>query len=105
MASQLAEGSVRDRNVRPLLSLLGRYVGCEFDSADWDRLLAALEATDDSGPDSWYVHPFPGERPVEVRLAQAAGSGVVSVRVTGPDDPELAMQARTLVDVYRESED
>ncbi len=103
MNSSVVAGWVWDRNIRPFLDLLSRYVGYSFDDTDWQAVALGLEATDDDRQEHWYSYPLEGHHQLTVLLANAVGSSVVSVRVEGLDDHDLALRTETLLDAYAEA--
>ncbi|GAB2814398.1 hypothetical protein GCM10027176_18750 [Actinoallomurus bryophytorum] len=96
-------GWVWDRNVRPLLGLLSSYAGYTFDDTDWQTIVLGLEGTDDDRDDCWYSYPLVGDQHLNVALAHAVGSYVVSVRIEGIADHHMALRAETLLDAYSEA--
>ncbi len=96
-----AEGWIWNENVQPLLALLARYAGYDFDDTDWQTVELGLEATDDEHPDRWYSYPLVGsDHHVEVHLAHAVGGDEISVRVAGTCNPELLLRADTLIAAF-----
>ncbi|MFR9774584.1 hypothetical protein ACL02O_00800 [Micromonospora sp. MS34] len=95
---ETVSGWILARRVRPFLDLLSRYLGYAFDQTDWETIALGLAGTDDEDAARWYDYPL-GDR-VTVWLAEADGSDIVSVRVTGLPDRDLALRAATLVDAY-----
>lgn len=78
--------------------MLSRYVDSEFDEADWDTVAAGLETTDDEDPDGWLKYPLIGSTAsLEIRLASAVGSDVLSVVVAGAELAELRLRIDTLM--------
>jgi hypothetical protein len=100
MNNSVVAGWVWDHNVRPLLDLLSHYAGYPFDDTDWQAVALGLEATDDDHQGLWYSYPLQGHHQLTIRLANAVGSSVVSVRIEGLDDRDLALRAATLLDAY-----
>ncbi|WP_433243046.1 hypothetical protein [Actinomadura nitritigenes] len=96
----VVDGWVWDRNVEPLLRLLSRYVGYSFDDTDWQTVVLGLEGTDDEQDSRWYSYPLVGHQQLDVALAHAIGSDVVSVRIDGLTDHDMVLRAETLLDAY-----
>lgn len=97
-AEETVSGWVFARHVRPFLELLSHYVGYAFDETDWETVALGIADTDDDDSSRWYDYPL-GEA-VTVWLAEAPGSDVVSVRVTGLPEHDLVLRAETLLDAY-----
>jgi hypothetical protein len=94
-------GWIWTRHVRAFLELLSHYAGYGFDPTDWQAVEPGIEDTDDEQPGAWYAYPLVGKGAVlEVRLAQAVGTEVVSVQVAGAADHDLRVRVRTLLDAY-----
>ncbi|GIE89605.1 hypothetical protein [Actinoplanes regularis] len=74
-----------------------RYIGYEYDAADEDALVGALDETDDESGTAWFRYPLQGTPPVVVALAQAVGGVVVSVRVDGDIDTVLEARIDTML--------
>ena len=92
-------GWIFEENVVRFLELLSRYVGYQYDAADEDALVGALEETDDESDTAWLQYPLPGTPPVVVSLAQAVGGSVVSVRIDGAIDTVLEARINTMLDL------
>ncbi|MEV7713132.1 hypothetical protein [Streptomyces sp. NPDC088270] len=91
-------GWIWQRNLAALMMLLSRYVGSDFDDTDWDTVAAGLETTNDEDPDGWFTYPLAGSTAsLEVRLANAVGSEVLSVVVAGAESAELRLRIDTLM--------
>jgi hypothetical protein len=88
------------RNVRALLRLLSCYAGYAFDDTDWQTVVLGLEGTDDDQDDGWYSYPLVGHHHLNVALANSMGNDVVSVRIDGLTDYDMALRAETLLDAY-----
>ncbi|MFJ1756161.1 hypothetical protein [Kitasatospora sp. NPDC088134] len=94
-------GWIWSANVQAFLTLVGQYVGYDFDATDWQAVALGLEATDDERSNGWYCYPLAGVScQVEVYLANATGGSEVSVRVLGASAPELRLQVSTLLDAF-----
>ncbi|MER5462510.1 hypothetical protein ABT010_17895 [Streptomyces sp. NPDC002668] len=91
-------GWIWQRNLAAFMELLSRYIGSDFDETDWDTVALGLEATDDEDPDCRYAYPLAGATAsLEVRLANAVGSDVLSVVVAGAWSSELRLRIDTLM--------
>ncbi|WP_331721154.1 hypothetical protein [Streptomyces sp. NBC_00454] len=91
-------GWIWQRNLAPFMELLSRYIAYDFDDTDWDTVALGLEATDDEDPDGWYAYPLIGVTDsLEVRLAKAVGSDVLSVVVAGAWSSALRLRIDTLM--------
>lgn len=99
----MVAGWVWASNVRPLLSLLSRYAGYAFDETDWRTIELGLEGTNDEEDAGWYSYPLSGHQVLNVALANAVGSNIVSVRIDGLTDHHIALRAETLLDAYAET--
>ncbi|MFF1417036.1 hypothetical protein [Streptomyces sp. NPDC058280] len=92
------DGRIGRRNLEAFLALLSQYVGQDPDEADGDIVKLGLETTDDEDPGSWYSFPMVGvSQSLEIRLANAVGSDVLSVVVGGADSAVLRLRIDTLL--------
>ncbi|MBA9001395.1 hypothetical protein [Thermomonospora cellulosilytica] len=80
--------------------MLSEVVGYEFGDSDWLAVSTALPGTDDERAEGWYCYPLVGRSEVQVRLAQAVGSGVVSVEIGYAADDRLVVAVPLLLDVF-----
>ncbi|WP_424643257.1 hypothetical protein [Embleya sp. AB8] len=94
-------GWIWRRNLEAFLDLLKQYVGQYSDDTDWDSLELGLETTDDEDPSRWYSHPVAGAaHSLDVRLANASGSDMLSVVVAGADSAVLRLRIDTLMAAF-----
>jgi hypothetical protein len=85
-------GWIHEENVVRFLDHLSHYIGYQYDAADEDALVGALDNTDDESLTAWFQYPLQGTPPVVVSLARAVGDSTISVRVDG--DVDTLLQAR-----------
>jgi hypothetical protein len=91
------DGWIWQRNLAAFLELLAGYVGSDFDATDWETVALGVEATDDEDPAGWYAYPLIGiTASLEVRLANAVDSDVLSVVVAGARSSALRLRIDTL---------
>ena len=87
----IAGGWIYEQNVVRFLRQLSGYIGYEYDAADEDALIGALDDTDDESDTAWFRYPLQGT-PLVVSLAQAVGGSVVFLRIEG--DIDVILEAR-----------
>ncbi|WP_091659422.1 hypothetical protein [Micromonospora auratinigra] len=92
-------GWVIEDHIARLLRQISVYIGYPYDDLDEAALTGVLDDTNDETPDGWFEYPLAGTPTLVVRLAQAPGSAVVSVRVEGAMDLVLATRVETLLDL------
>ncbi|MDR7326715.1 MULTISPECIES: hypothetical protein [Catenuloplanes] len=92
-------GWIFEQNVVRFLEHLSHYVGHQYDAADEDALVGALDGTDDESDTGWFQYPLQGVPPVLVSLARAVGGSVVSVRIDGAIDSVLEARINTMLDL------
>jgi hypothetical protein len=92
-------GWIFEQNVVRFLEHLSQYIGYQYDAADEDALVEALDGTDDESDTAWFHYPLQGAPPVVVALAQAVGGSVVSVRIDGAIDTVLEARINTMLDL------
>ncbi|MGW3657864.1 hypothetical protein ACWD6R_20170 [Streptomyces sp. NPDC005151] len=94
----LIDGRIHRENLGTFLDLAARYAGCHDDGTDQDTVAQALETTDDEDSKRWYSCQLAGAlHTLDVRLANAVGSDVLSVVVGGARSPELRLRIDTLL--------
>jgi len=91
------DGWVFEENVVRFLEHLSRAIGYEYDAADEDALVGALDETDDESATAWFRYPLQGRPPLVVSLARAVGGSVVGVRVDGDIDAVLEARIDTML--------
>jgi hypothetical protein len=90
-------GWIHEENVVRFLDHLSHCIGYQYDAADQDALVGALDDTNDESLTAWYQYPLQGTPPVVVSLARAAGGSTVSVRVDGGIDTVLQARIDTML--------
>ncbi|WP_458245399.1 hypothetical protein [Streptomyces sp. MAI_2237] len=96
----VAEGWIREANLRAFCESLAAEVAYDFDDSDWLAIDTALPHTDDEQPRSaWYTHPLVGRTRVDLHIARSVGGGEVSVSVQGTVDSRSRIRVELLVDV------
>ncbi|GHJ15327.1 hypothetical protein [Micromonospora sp. AKA38] len=93
------DGWVAEGHVVRLLRQISAYIGYSYDDLDEAALTGALDETNDEAVDGWFEYPLAGAPMLVVRLAQAPGSAVVSVRVEGDMDLVLATRIETVLNL------
>ncbi|MCF3136644.1 hypothetical protein IPZ69_41295 [Streptomyces olivochromogenes] len=95
------DGWIWRRNLDAFLGLLSQYIGQDPDDADWDVVASGLETTDDQDPSSWYSYSLEGvSHSLDVRLANAVGSDVLSIVVGGADSAVLRLRIDTVMAAF-----
>jgi hypothetical protein len=74
-------GWIWTENLRPLLEILGRALGCEFDDSDWAAFSAGVRGTD-SEHGRWFEYPI-GRTTVRVALEPGADEMVTVILDNG----------------------
>ncbi|MGW3134792.1 hypothetical protein [Streptomyces sp. NPDC001139] len=96
----VAEGWIRESNLRAFCESLAAEVGYDFDDSDWLAIDTALPHTDDEQPPSaWYTYPLGGRTHVDLHVARSAGGSEVSVSVRGTADDRTRIRVELLLDV------
>ncbi|MER5449047.1 hypothetical protein ABT065_26000 [Streptomyces sp. NPDC002764] len=96
----VAEGWIRETNLRAFCESLATEVGDDFDDSDWPAIDTALPDTDDEQPRSaWYTYPLVGRTRVDLHVARSVGGSEVSVSVQGTVDSRTRIRVELLLDV------
>ncbi|MFJ9725413.1 hypothetical protein ACIRP3_21935 [Streptomyces sp. NPDC101209] len=96
----VADGWIRETNLRAFCESLAAEVGYDFDDSDWLAIDTALPHTDDEQPRSaWYAYPLVGRTRLDLHVARSVGGGEVSVSVRGTVDSRTRIRVELLVDV------
>ncbi|MDI2124851.1 hypothetical protein [Yinghuangia seranimata] len=96
-------GWIMRPNLRPFLRWLCTYAAYDLGPLDLDAIEFGIEHTDDESPNGWYTYPIVGSlHAVELHLAVAVGSDVLSLRLHGAHDPTLRTRVETLINVFSE---
>ncbi|WP_329545779.1 hypothetical protein [Streptomyces sp. NBC_01356] len=96
----VAEGWIRQTNLRPFCESLATEVAYDFDDSDWLAIDTALLDTDDEQPPSaWYTYPLVGRDRVDLHIARSVGGSEVSVSVRGTVDNRVRTRVELLLDI------
>ncbi|MFC8515812.1 hypothetical protein [Streptomyces sp. NPDC057257] len=96
----VAEGWIRDTNLRPFCESLAAEVAYDFDDSDWLAIHTALPDTDDEQPRSaWYAYPLVGRDRVDLRIARSVGGSEISVSVEGTVPDHTRSRVGLLLDI------
>ncbi|MCO8273114.1 hypothetical protein M1L60_21195 [Actinoplanes sp. TRM 88003] len=75
MSLVVVAGWIHEENVVRFFEHLSGYIGYQYDAADEDALVGALDETDDDSDTAWFRYPLEGTPPVMVSMARAVGEG------------------------------
>ena len=79
------DGQMKDwifeKNLRPVLEIVSRMVGYQFDQEDWNVVRFGVRDSN-SEKNQWYEYPL-GESHVTARLRRNAGSAVIDIELEG----------------------
>ncbi|MGW2828843.1 hypothetical protein [Streptomyces sp. NPDC001286] len=96
----VAEGWIRETNLRAFCESLAAEVAYDFDDSDWLAIDTALPGTDDEQPRSaWYTYPLVGRTRLELHVARSVGGSEVSVSDQGTVDSRTRIRLELLLDV------
>lgn len=96
----VAEGWIREINLRPFCESLAAEVAYDFDDSDWLAIDTAFPGTDDEQPRSaWYTYPLVGRDRVDLHIARSVGGSEVSVSVQGTVDSRVRNRVELLLDI------
>ncbi|MFE3851147.1 hypothetical protein ACFXPN_08390 [Streptomyces griseorubiginosus] len=96
----VAEGWIRETNLRAFCESLAAEVAYDFDDSDWLAIDTALPHTDDEQPPSaWYIYPLVGRTRLDLHVARSVGGSEVSVSVQGTVSSRSRIRVELLLDV------
>ncbi|MGW2828846.1 hypothetical protein [Streptomyces sp. NPDC001286] len=96
----VAEGWIRESNLRAFCESLAAEVAYDFDDSDWLAIHTALPHTDDEQPPSaWYTYPLAGRTRLDLHVARSVDGSEVSVSVQGTVDSRSRIRVELLLDV------
>ncbi len=82
---EIIEYWVYEDGLQPFLTVLGRLVKYDFDSADWDAISSGVSGTSvDDG--RWYEYEFFGELTAKLKIAHADGCCLYAIRLEAPTE-------------------
>jgi hypothetical protein len=90
---------VFEENLRPVLEILARSAGYNFDERDWTAVRYGVQATDYEG-EHWYDYEFVGVHRVALGVARDEGSCVIFIRCES--DAEIERTADVVLTIAQE---